>query len=502
MSRLDPFERGLVAAATAAILVSGIAVAATGAPVAWLLLAVTGFVALPLFVRAIAQRRFFEPLTIVAGVSLLSFSIRPLQLFLGAEDLQSWYPARNLDQAALTLDRGETAQFVTTKLNEALEPALTRTMAAVTLFLVCFVIGYFLPVGRRLRGRIADAGARVPRPNFRTVVLACLAIGLVGQVLTLALAGGPAEAFRGQLDSKVVDAGSPVVNHFLLGFGTIGVLCWAIWFKPQNRLEWTTFAVASLELVVFWSLAGSRTRVLLLIFMVALTTHYLWRAWSRRAVVLAMVGCVLLGAGLLGIRQATYDESIGGAILAAPEYIVDPSGILNDVTEFDILFTATSTIPSERDYAYGGGLVDAFKSYVPGPLIANKPQSTDQEFREFIWQDTQKGGRPYTIIGDFYNDFGFPGIAVGAVLFGLIGRLMLALLKGPEAGRGYRVGLYAVCASIFYMALATAYTLPIGYFIEFAMPFLIAVHLFGPLGNRLGGAFATAEAQTTPGAAA
>ena len=178
---------------------------------------------------------------------------------------------------------------------------------------------------------------------------------------------------------------------------------------------------------------------------------------------------------------------------------MEPSGILNDMTEFDILFTATSVIPSERDYGYGRGILDAVKSYVPGPIIADKPRSTDQEFREFVWGDGQKGGRPYTIVGDFYNDFGFPGIAVGSVLFGIVGRLLLALLRAPEglSGRRYRVTLYAIGASIFYMALATAYTLPIGYVIEFALPFLVAVHLFGPLGNRFGGVFAPAGGGST-----
>jgi oligosaccharide repeat unit polymerase len=295
-----------------------------------------------------------------------------------------------------------------------------------------------------------------------------------------------------------------VVNHFLLGFGTIGVLCWAAWFRPETRLERAAFAAAVFELAVFWAAAGSRTRVLLLLFMLALTTHYLWRQWSRRAVIGAIVACVILGSALLSIRQATYDETVVGAILEAPEYVVDPSGILNDMTEFDILFTATSVIPSQRDYAYGGGIVDAVKSYLPGPIVGNKPESTDQEFRDFVWQDTQEGGRPYTIVGDFYNDFGFPGIAVGSVLFGILGRLLLALLRGPEGapGRRYRVAVYGIGASIFYMALATAYTLPVGYVIEFALPFFIAIHLFGPAGNRLGGVFASSPRPTTTGTAA
>ena len=171
--------------------------------------------------------------------------------------------------------------------------------------------------------------------------------------------------------------------------------------------------------------------MLLLLFMLAIVTHYTWRAWSRRALLGAVLACVVLGASLLSIRQATFDKSIGESLLSAPNYVVNPNGIINDFTEFDILFTATSTIPKSRDYGYGQGIVDALASYVPGPLYRGKPESTDQEFRRFVWRNEVKGGRPYTIVGDFYNDFGFPGIAVGAVLFGLFGRLLLGLVRGP-----------------------------------------------------------------------
>jgi oligosaccharide repeat unit polymerase len=246
--------------------------------------------------------------------------------------------------------------------------------------------------------------------------------------------------------------------------------------------------VATLEVCVFWSLAGSRTRVLLLLFMLAVVAHTLWRPWPRRTVAAGIVVCLLLGGALLSIRQATLEDSFGHAVLQAPQYIVHPNGILNDFTEFDILFYATSLIPAERDYGYGQGIVDALASYVPGPILSDKPESTDQEFRRFVWGRTQKGGRPYTIVGDLYNDFSFPGIAVGAVLFGIAGRLLLALLRAPAGlpGRRRRVALYAIGASVFYMALATAYTLPIGFVIELALPFFVTVGVLGRVPGRAG----------------
>ena len=223
----------MAGAATAAVLGVAVAVIASGAPVAWLLLGVNGAIATALLVRAFWQRRYFEPLTIVAGFALVSFAIRPLQLFLSTDELASWYPTTDVDQAALTLEQSETAQFVTSKLEGALEPALTRTAAAVTLFLVLFLAGWMLPVARGLRERLSRVGTSVAGLNVRAMVGLSLAAGLAGQILVLALAGGPTEAFEGQLESKVLDTGSPVITHFLMGFSTVGVLCWALWHRPK-----------------------------------------------------------------------------------------------------------------------------------------------------------------------------------------------------------------------------------------------------------------------------
>jgi hypothetical protein len=403
------------------------------------------------------------------------------------DDLLSWYPAKTLDDEVLTLAPSETAEFIARRLTGDLEPALTRAIAAVTLFFLLFVVGYMLPVGEALRRRISRIGTRVTDFDVRAVVAGCLTIGFTAQLVALILAGGPDEAFRGQIVTKVLVAGSPLLMHFLIGFSTIGLVVWASWRRPVTALARVGFAAATLEIIIFWSLVGTRTRVLLPLLMLAIVSHEIWRPWLRRTIAIGLLACIVFGSALLSVRQASVEESFGGALLQAPQYVVNPSGVVNDFTEFDILFYATSLIPSERDYGYGQGLLDAFKSYVPGVLIADKPQSTDQEFGRFVFGRSHLGGRPYTVVGDLYNDFGFPGIAVGAVLFGIAGRLLLSLLRSPPGlpGRRYRVGLYSIGAAIFYIELATDYAIAIGFFIEYALPFLLAVHVFGPAVSRL-----------------
>ena len=56
-----------------------------------------------------------------------------------------------------------------------------------------------------------------------------------------------------------------------------------------------------------------------------------------------------------------------------------------------------------------------------------------------------------TAVGDLWIDFGFPGVALGALLIGVLARALLGL-AAPAAtpGRDYRVALYAIGLVIVY----------------------------------------------------
>ena len=60
-------------------------------PAAWGLLGVCAAATLPVAVWGFATGRFFEPLPLLATAASLLFVVRPLQLFLGWEDLYSYF---------------------------------------------------------------------------------------------------------------------------------------------------------------------------------------------------------------------------------------------------------------------------------------------------------------------------------------------------------------------------------------------------------------------------
>jgi hypothetical protein len=95
-------------------------------------------------------------------------------------------------------------------------------------------------------------------------------------------------------------------------------------------------------------------------------------------------------------------------------------------------------------------------------------------------------------MGDLWWDFGWPGVVIGAILFGLLARIVAGLVRdgGGAAGREYRVVLYSIALVVLYMELITTYSVALGFVITFILPFLFAMHVVGPfsagIARRLG----------------
>jgi hypothetical protein len=500
---LGRFERTTVGVAGGAMALVALGVLLGRAPVAWLMLGVVGAVAVAVLVVQVGRERYFEPLTVLGAVVLLSFVVRPLYLFLNVDDLHSFYHEDGVVESLLHLENQEIALFVTRDLREPLEPALTRAMGAVALFVCLAVAGLLLPAGRRLADRLARAGqGSAAALEARFMTIACLVIAAIGQIAMLGRVGGPAAAADQMLDQAVLNTGVPY--QVLLGFGTIGLLVWVAWSPPRTALARAGFAAATAEICLFYALAGTRTRIFLTLFMIAVVTHYLIRRWRLREVVGGLLVVLVISSGLLGVRQATKDESLGSALRSAPTYLTDPRGVLNDITEFDGLFYATTVIGSSREYRNpapfrgGGWFIDALHSYVPASIDAGKPKSGDIEFRELVFDDEFEAGRPFTVIGDFWADFGFAGVALGALLVGVLMRGLVGLVAGAprRPGSEYRVILYSIALVVFYAWVVNTYSVAIGFAITFGIPFLAVMHFIRPARERLVGHLAAVVGRT------
>lgn len=473
------------AAAAGAATILALWTLAAGAPVAWFLLGLIAIVALAVVVPALREQRALEPLPIIAAFVLIYIVVRAFQLMLSRDELYSYFGVSGAVKQLLAINNQEIANFVTWRLAEPFEPAVTRAVGTVALFLCVTVLAYRLGVGAWLGRSLGRLGRRRPSGlNVHAMVLGSLVIGLVGQVAVVAHAGGVSATANGMLDQRAGQGGLGL--SMVASFAPIGLLLWTVWWKPHDRRSWLLYGIVVLEVAGFYALLGSRGSILDLALALAIAWNFLWRPWRTREILVGALLFVVLAASLLAVRQGTYNRTFTQALTDAPKYLTDPRGILNDSTQFDTLLILTTSVGRGLDAKHGGWLLDAVRANLPGAIDPNKPPPGDIAFRRSIWGNEAGAGRPVTLIGDFFYDFGLPGVAVGAVLLGILARALLGLVgPGPPEGRRFRVAVYALAVVVLYEALGGTYSLTFSLMIRLFVPFAVAVFVLGRLPARL-----------------
>jgi oligosaccharide repeat unit polymerase len=446
---------------------------------AWVLWGVCAMATLPVAVWGLVRDRFFEPLPLLAAACGVLFVLRPFQLFIEWQDLYSYFPSLDPVRRLTLLEGQEVARFVGERVEEPLATALARALAACAVFLAVLLLGYRLGAGTWLARRLEQLGSRA-RPMNPNVAIGCaLAIGLVAQVLIVVRAGGPAASLEAASDQVALS--ESFVLFVLAGFAPAGVIVWAAWCRPRRRAEWAAFVLSVTAVCAFSVIAGSRGRIFLTLVALAVVVHFAWRPWRRRELVVGVGLLLAFVSSFLVFREVANDRSLKAAAEQAPRYVLDTRVIANDITSFDHVLYATTIYGRERDHRNGRFFVGAVRSFLPSALDPGKPEGGDIVFRKAVWGNDFRAGRPPTVVGDLFIDFGFAGVAIGGLLVGLLSRSLIGLLAGPFAGRQYRIALYAILLLMLYEVVADTFSLALGYALTLLLPFLVAVHVFGRL---------------------
>ena len=166
--------------------------------------------------------------------------------------------------------------------------------------------------------------------------------------------------------------------------------------------------------------------------------------------------------------------------------MLDPRVIGNDLSSFDHVLYATNIYGRRKDHENGDFAVDGLEAWLPSPIRPDKVEVGDIAFRKAVWGKRYGAGRPPTAPGDLYIDFGFVGVAIGALLIGMVAAAMVGLVRGPPGGREYRIALFAISLIVLHELVSNTSSLAFGLVVTLALPFLIAVHLFGRGMSRRG----------------
>jgi len=461
------------------LLAGHLADALTAVPAAWYLLALTATVAGGALWVSARRGALYEPLAMLAVV-LAAFVARGAELLLHKENLLTFRFPTDPVRGLLDYSSQEITLFIVRRLADPVDLVFERTLAAVAIFTVLVVAGYFSPPARWLAGRLSVVGRVTDGRDLRAAVALFLAVGLLGQIAILIRVGGVGAALDHILDQSNFEAGFALFS--ITAFSFVALLMWACWHPPSSRIARILFAAALVEVAAFYGALGSRSLILLPLFLLFLVRQHLHRPWRLAHVAAGVLLFLAFSSAYLGVRQATAEQPLGQALLSAPTYLGDLRGFSNDNTAFDGLFQAVGWFGRSQDFRGGASAFDALHSYVPSFIDPGKPPGADIQFREALWGEFFQGGRPYTVIGEFYADFGFPGIVLGSLLLGIVAGGLRGLVRPDardEAGRAYRVALFACAMFVLYQLVIGTYAIGIGFALQLFGPLMLGVHVFG-----------------------
>ncbi|WP_256393054.1 oligosaccharide repeat unit polymerase [Natronoarchaeum rubrum] len=235
-------------------------------------------------------------------------------------------------------------------------------------------------------------------------------------------------------------------THFMLGSRAVyvGYLVWLTGTLLDGRRTGIVHLLPILPILFLFLLLGGRGQVLLIVLVTATILYYvhifeIFETKPRYIRILSdnlhdyiklaflplsgiVLGFMTVFAGLARSWRDTDN-------LFNPDLLVQMAtfGIHN--SHLDNLLVTLSIIPEDSGFFWGTFILRVPLNYIPRSIWSDKPVLTSGSLLRRLFLPDGTGGRPPGMIGRFFLDGGPVAILLGALLFGLILRLLYLLLR-------------------------------------------------------------------------
>jgi oligosaccharide repeat unit polymerase len=375
-----------------------------------------------------------SPLAIAAATWLPLFVLRPIELY--------FYPGEAITpMIQLGYDVGD----------------LSRTVAIAGVGCATWSIGFLFGL-RRLRA-ISEHPPRLDPLPLRQWA-SWLVVGF-GALLAGALfmrQGGPA--------ALIHSAGSLHTNQGSGFYGQLGI--WmligtalyafaAILRSEGPNREAKRLLLVSAPLAAACTLALGSRGFIAFGLLAAAVIYLRLRTPRARSVAITIAVALILAAGLeftAIVRTNASSTDLGTAVERTVETPV-PAFQTADLSVFDDFVAMQEVVPSSISRLDGNSLLQIPAALAPRALWPGKPQPLDNLVTEYLYPGAT-AGTPITMQGETYWNFGLPGVAIGALLLGLLMGWSATLLfrRDPLSVILYAV-LYASVFALLTRALGT-----------------------------------------------
>ena len=372
---------------------------------ALLLLAIVFSLIGPISFRSMQGRLdLFEPLVIANCAFFFMFLCRPLS----------------------DLITGQTHHFGYTILT-----TFDKTLFLAWFGIICFQVGYFSPLGRRLEKLFPYP------PKFKpgtAILLAWLftALGATLFYLFINTQGGfkvVSYLLQGRQASnnELFLSSTGYLYNGIMMWGPASLIFFIVAVVCKRKHMFIPFAVLVLPLIFLYGSRGARSQLLPLV----VSFPVFWYLWKRRRPSfknLLLAG--LIGLSLLGwIREVREIEAKDKMIDKLVMVLLSPLATISDLltspdTEmFDSMANELLVVPETLPFMHGATITDIFVRAVPRTLYPNKPLESNDEIVNALWSEHYSKSRAspcFSVIGVFYVDSGFISVALGMYFLGTI----------------------------------------------------------------------------------
>jgi O-antigen/teichoic acid export membrane protein len=204
------------------------------------------------------------------------------------------------------------------------------------------------------------------------------------------------------------------------------------------------------------------------------------RPSGRRLFVLAAVVLLLASAFayMRTVREYAQSQPLGSALKASAR--TDPVTVFGgDFTELDNLVALRLLVPDGLRPLSGRSLWDVPAAFVPRRLWGGKPLPVDYELSRALFGRESRAGTPFTLVGEFFWNYGIAGVLVGMTLLGGLGGVGWRALRNHGGGLATVAGALVVGYS--YLLL----TRPLGPMLLTAVMALVALCLVAALAGLI-----------------
>lgn len=192
----------------------------------------------------------------------------------------------------------------------------------------------------------------------------------------------------------------------------------------RNSLFYGTLVLIGIAGNYLW---GNRMNVALFMFVAGISIHTFIRPFRLRELVLGAVLAMAFLTGL-GLLRNSMVDSVTGVTRVLQDEDSGPRAVSSKLhfVEFDALMLAERDAGHLFEFRLGQDFYNGLVSWIPRSIMPERETYQIGGWLRRVYEPARTNGWPATVIGDWFTNFGWPGIPLGAMISGA----MAAMING------------------------------------------------------------------------